>query len=228
MGHEIAILDIIFLAMIAGFIALRLRSVLGNKTGHEKDPEETGKNKLKESSHLKLVEEGDDAEASFAPEADNVSLEGLSKVAQNHLDTILSLEPDFNIAQFMMGASKAYPMILQSFWEGRMSEVEVFLSKDVFTMFSGAITAREQDGLTLENNLIETKETKLVDVEVADREAKLTVKFVSDIVSVTRDEDGNVVDGDSTDAVEVIDIWTFKRELGSKDPNWLLSETRAE
>ncbi|MCK5042096.1 MAG: hypothetical protein KAR62_07365, partial [Sphingomonadales bacterium] len=90
MDNGIAILDIILLAMIAGFIALRLRSVLGNKTGHEKDPEETGKKKLKESSHLKLVPDNSQDNEAPAYEGEPVSLDKLSKPAQSHLDTILS------------------------------------------------------------------------------------------------------------------------------------------
>ena len=227
MDNGIAILDIILLAMIAGFIALRLRSVLGNKTGHEKDPEETGKKKLKESSHLKLVPDDNQGDEVFVSSPDPVSLNKLSKQSQDHLDTILALEPSFSIEQFIEGAAKAYPMILQSFWDGRMAEVEGFLSKDVYTQFNGAVTGREQDGLTLDNRLIEMSDEVLLEVEVDNRVASLTVKFVSDIVSITRDEAGDVVSGDETDAIVVTDIWTFTRELGSNDPNWLLTATRA-
>lgn len=230
MGNSIQILDIIILAMIAGFIALRLRGVLGNKTGHEEQHKEENK-KVREdqASHLKLVKD-DEAEVEqqhFQQVYEPVSLEKLSKKAQGHLSTILSLESDFNIEQFVEGAGKAYPMILQSFWNGQMADVEGFLTEDVYTQFSGAVTAREHEGLTLENRLIETNEKNLEDIVVEDRLAKITVRFVSDIVSITRNEAGEVVAGDVSDAVEVVDIWTFKRELGSRDPNWLLSATRA-
>lgn len=227
MEQETGILDIIILAMIAGFIALRLRSVLGNKTGHEKGHEEANKRKQQENPHLQLVVDGEKDDEVFVSGSDPISLDGLSKKARKHLETIMALEPNFSIEQFMDGASYAYPMILQSFWDGNMSEVESFLNEDVYNMFSGAVTVREQDGLTLENNLIKITEKSLVDITIDDREAKLTVKFVSDIVLVTRDEAGDLVDGDATDADEVVDIWTFKRELGSKDPNWVLSATRA-
>ena len=229
MGDTIQILDIILLAMIAGFIALRLRSVLGNKTGHEENPEETGKRKLKEGAHLRLVEEGDleKSEASFVPGPDPVSLEGLTKVSKNHLNTILTLEPEFSIEQFMDGATKAHPMILEAFWLGHMNDVGGFLSEDVYNQFSGAVTAREQEGLVLENRLIETDEKTVDSILVDNRIAKITVRFVSSIVSITRNEDGEVVDGDVSDAIDVVDVWTFQRELGSRDPNWLLVATSA-
>ncbi len=118
-------------------------------------------------------------------------------------------------------------MVLEAFWAGRKEDIREFLSDQVYNQFSGAIDERENEGLKVENRLLDTDEISVDRAQLAGRTAEITIKFISDIIAVTRNREGSLVEGDLSDSIQVTDIWTFSRELGSRDPNWLLVATRA-
>ena len=209
--------EIVLLAMVALFVGLRLYAVLGRRTGHEQQP-------------VTRPEAVPNAEPS-APVADSAPerSEGAGLAYEDRaaagIRAIVSADPSFDVARFVEGAKAAYRMILEAFWKGDEEELTYLVGDTVRASFSEAIAARAAAGHRLENRLIGIERAVIVDAELRGRDASITVRFDADIAAVTRDEAGEVVAGSLTDAVETHDVWTFRRTLGSNDPNWLLVET---
>ncbi|WP_342359973.1 Tim44/TimA family putative adaptor protein [Terrarubrum flagellatum] len=143
------------------------------------------------------------------------------------LDAVAAADPSFNAESFSQGARAAYEMIVTSFSRGDRATLKNLLSKDVFEGFSAAIADRESKKHTAETTFVSIDEAKIVEAELKDRQAQATVRFVSKIISVTRDAAGAVVDGAGDKIVEVTDIWTFARDVRARDPNWVLIATEA-
>lgn len=215
------ILEIVILAMIAAFLGLRLYSVLGRRAEHE------------EESIPQRFESGD-APAALSPEARQAApaaaapageLDGLMPAVERGVRDIAGADRNFDLASFIEGAKGAYEMVLEAFWNGDRETLRELCDEDVFASFDAAIDAREKAGEKLENKLIRIEETRVHSASLDGRMARVAVLFVADIAAVTRDKDGNVVAGSLDDAVESRDIWTFSRNVGSRDPNWVLDET---
>ena len=222
MGDDTSIIQIVLLAMIAGFIMLRLRAVLGERTGEEPDHDQ--KNGMGGSPNNNGF--GNDDEAH---EVVNLDFgRGLNEPTRKGLMDIVEADPNFNMDQFLEGAKGAHTMILEAFWAGDRGQVEAFTSDEIAARFLGAIDAREEEKLTLENRVVDTNKVEINDARMHVSMSEITLKFVSDIIAITRNKEGEVVDGDMTDAIEVVDIWTFSRDTQSDDPNWLLVATRSE
>ncbi|WP_299194444.1 Tim44/TimA family putative adaptor protein [uncultured Erythrobacter sp.] len=213
--------EIIVLAMIAAFLGLRLYSVLGRRAEHE------------EESIPQRFDPADRPEAKNpqAPQAAQptplrpVELEGVMPAVERGIRDIAGADRNFDLAMFMEGAKGAYEMVLEAFWNGDRDALSELCDDDVYEGFSAAIDAREEAGHTLENKLIRIEETRIHSASLDKRMARIAILFVADIAAVTRDKDGNVVAGSLDDAVESRDIWTFSRNVGSSDPNWVLDET---
>jgi predicted lipid-binding transport protein (Tim44 family) len=116
-------------------------------------------------------------------------------------------------------------MILEAFWKGDREELRYLVAGDVLATFEQAIAEREAAGHRLDNRLITIERAMIEDARLTGRTAEIEVRFDADIAAVTRDRDGNVIAGTMTDAIPTHDIWTFRRTLGSGDPNWMLVET---
>lgn len=215
------ILEIVILAMIAAFLGLRLYSVLGRRAEHE------------EESIPQRFDAGDNAGApgSIAPQATQpvppraIELEGVMPAVERGVREIAAADRGFDISQFMQGAKGAYEMVLEAFWNGDRETLRDLCDDDVYEGFVAAIDEREAAGHTLENKLIRIEETRIHSASLDKRMARLAILFVADIAAVTRDADGNVIAGSLDDAIESRDVWTFSRNVGSNDPNWLLDET---
>ena len=211
-----AMVEIVVLAMVAGFLALRLYSVLGKRTGHEQPfaPVE---------DHAPLVANptfATPARAAIAP-ADSVFEES----AAAGVRAIIAMEPSFDVGRFMEGAKSAYRMILEAYWAGNEGELDGLTSDEVRAAFATSIIDRTTAGYVLDNRLVTIEKARIVSADVTGRVAQVTVAFDADIAAVTRDAEGNVVAGSLTDAVPTVDVWTFTRTLKSDDPNWILTDT---
>lgn len=235
MSDGVQTAEIIMYAMIAAFILLRLRSVLGRRTGREPPP--TGKRNGFADGNDRAG--ADDAGAAGA-EGEGQSrvaalIDALPMASQETIREIYRRDRSFDLEAFLGGAQSAYRMILEGFWAGSTDDIRPFLSDEVAKQFGDAIDQRQADGHTVENRLLETEKTSILTANIeagldegSDGDnVEIIVQFESDIVAVTRDSDGQVVEGDVTDTVHVTDIWTFARGLNSVDPNWTLVETRA-
>jgi predicted lipid-binding transport protein (Tim44 family) len=143
------------------------------------------------------------------------------------LTALIKVDPSFDPAQFLDGAKAAYEMVVGAFAEGDVKTLEQLLGEDVLEGFTRAIAEREQRGETLTSTLVGIDKADIIEAEIKDRQAFVTVKFVSELISVTRDTDGEVVEGDPKKVREVTDIWTFAREVASRNPNWKLVATEA-
>lgn len=233
------IYTIIFLAL-AVFIFIRLRSVLGQRTGRERPPYDpysrdaarpappaSDKVVTLPQRNMDLpgqpVPDEDEAPARFRWEG--VTQAGTPLAAA--LDQIAQAEPEFDARNFLAGAKSAYEMIVLAFASGDRRALKDLLAKDVYDGFVAAISEREGRGETMESRFISIDKADLVDASVRGRAAQVTVRFVSQLITVTRGRDGAVVDGSPDTVADVTDVWTFARDLGARDPNWKLVATEA-
>lgn len=226
MGESFQFLDIIFVAMVAAFIVLRLRSVLGRRTGHERPSPESvrGRDSVRDEKVISLPDRTDaEPEARGGAQVDF----GDSPAAAG-LTQIQIADPTFRLDQFIEGARSAYEMIVGAFAAGDTDALRPLLADDVYGNFDAAIEERQRRGQTLESTLVGIKRAEVVSAELEDGEARLTVRFESEIVSITKDGEGRIVEGDPHAVRQVTDLWTFSRDVRSSNPNWVLIATGSE
>ena len=208
---------IVLLAMIALFVGLRLYAVLGQRTGHEQRP----------VTRPEATPGPDPSTA--APEAKTAAAEpgGLAfeQGASAGIRAIIAADSSFDVARFLEGAQAAYRMVLEAFWKGDRAELAHLAGDDVRAAFETAIDEREAAGHKLDNRLVAIERAVIEDARLEARTAEIEVRFDAFVVAVTRDADGEVVAGSMSDAIPTHDVWTFRRALGSADPNWVLVET---
>ncbi|MCX9147029.1 Tim44/TimA family putative adaptor protein [Erythrobacter sp. WG] len=212
-------LEIVLLAMVAAFLGLRLYSVLGRRAEHEEEPAV----QRFESEEKPAVRPA--AIPAQPVAARPAELDGVMPAVERALRDIAAADPMFNLAQFLDGAKGAYRMILEAFWKGDRETLRELCDDDVYAGFVGAIDAREAAGETLDNTLIRIEEVRIHSAVLDGRMARIALLFVADIAAVTRDREGTVIAGSLDDAIESRDVWTFSRNVGARDPNWLLDET---
>jgi predicted lipid-binding transport protein (Tim44 family) len=143
------------------------------------------------------------------------------------LDAIAAADPSFDAKHFLAGAKQAYEMIVTAFAEGDQRTLKNMLSRDVYEGFEAAIREREGRGEAVESRFVSIDKADIVGAELRGRTAHVTVRFVSQLVSVTRDRAGAVVDGSPDKVTDVTDVWTFARDAQARDPNWKLVATEA-
>lgn len=211
-------LYVIILAMIAGFLALRLYGVLGKRTGHEQQPlPRAAEDRPAPITIPRTIE--------ATPEVREAGDRNIEPRAEAGLRAIVAGEPGFDVGQFLGGAQAAYRMTLEAYWKGDEETLVELVEDDVRTSFVEAIAARREAGETLDNRLVRVERAVIADAQLAGRDARITVRFDADIAAVTRDSEGVVIAGSMTDAVETHDVWTFARTLRAGDPNWKLADT---
>jgi len=214
---EARLFYVVLLAMVAGFLAMRLYSVLGKRTGHEQPLPRAAEDRPALAAVPRTVE--------AVPDVREVANRNLEPKAEPGLRAIVAGEPGFDVARFLEGAQAAYRMVLEAFWKGDEDALADLAVDDVRAAFVEAIEARREAGEVLDNRLVSIERALIADASLTGREARITVRFDADIAAVTRDAEGNVLAGSLTDAVETHDVWTFMRTLKSGDPNWKLVDT---
>jgi predicted lipid-binding transport protein (Tim44 family) len=232
MSDGFAYIDILFFAMVAAFIALRLRSVLGRRTGHEQRRRSGGIFGPSRTNGAGEAKNGKDnvvalPDRTDAPVEADAAITGLADgKVKTGLTQIRLADPSFDLSQFLAGARGAFEMIVEAYGAGDKDALRPLLADDVFDGFAGALDQRRAKGQTLESQLIAIRGADVVEARMHGSNARIAIRFASEQVNVVRDADGNVLDGDPGTAEEVIDIWTFERDTRSTDPNWALVETR--
>ena len=228
------IYTIIFLAL-AVFIFLRLRSVLGQRTGSERPPYDRAAPSVAQRTQENNVVPMPGAvidQAPLAPTAD-VALpserwKGLAEagtpLAQG-LDAIVAQDSAFDPRHFISGGRSAYEMIVLAFANGDRRALKDLLSTEVYESFDAVIKDREKHEQKTETRFVSIDKAELVNAEARDRSAQLTVRFVSQMISITRDKAGTIVDGNPDKVADITDVWTFARDTTSRDPNWKLVGT---
>ena len=220
---ESSLTAIIILALVAVFIGLRLYSVLGERTGHEQPIL-----KPADSEADARVEQRTQARSSTS--AAPVDLDELAylPMAGPGIRALLAADLGFDVARFLEGSKSAYRLILESFWKGDLETMRPYVDGHVFETFAAAVEQRKKDGLVLDNRLVAIDQAVIAAAEVERSVALVTVRFEADIAAITRNAAGEVVAGSLSDAVQTRDRWTFRRDISSRDPNWLLVETDEE
>jgi predicted lipid-binding transport protein (Tim44 family) len=217
MSNGFPFIDIIFFAAVALFIAFRLRNVLGRRTGHERRPEASTVTPGSRDNVVSLPGREEQAEAAFSHIDDAELREGLTAIRR--------ADPDFDLEGFLMGARQAFEMIVDAFARGDAEALRPLLADEVYNGFKDAIDQRREAGETLESEVVAIKQADAVEARMDGSWACVTVRFVSDQVNVTRDAEGNILDGDPEQLSEIVDLWTFARDTSTRDPNWELVST---
>ncbi|MDQ2955197.1 MAG: Tim44/TimA family putative adaptor protein [Pseudomonadota bacterium] len=228
------IYTIIFLAL-AVFIFLRLRSVLGQRTGRERPPYDPySARDARTATNDKVVAlPGRKTDAAARPAETVEPADRWRGIAEQGsavgkgLDAIAAADPNFDAQHFIAGARAAYEMIVNAFAVGDRRALKGLLSREVYEGFEAAIREREAKGETVESKFVSLDNAEITGAELRGNTAQITVRFVSQLISVTRDRAGNVVEGSPDKITEVTDVWTFARDLTSRDPNWKLVATEA-
>ena len=213
---------IVILALVALFIGLRLYSVLGERTGHEQQPIP----KAAEADPRAAPQVAQPAVAQPVP-ADSPDM-AYVPTAGPGVRAILAADSSFDVARFLEGAKSAYRMILEAFWKGDLASLRGHVDDHVYDAFAAAVEQRTAGGLTLDNRLVTIDQAVISEATLERGVAILAVRFEADIAAVTRNSEGQVVAGSLSDAVQTRDLWTFRRDTNSRDPNWLLIETDEE
>jgi len=226
------IYTIVFFA-IAVVIFVRLYGVLGQKTGSERPPlppvDDRDDGTAGNDNVIPITRQTDVARRDVAPatvDAPEVDAAPETPLA-GALRTIVSADRAFDPKHFVDGAKTAYEMIVTAYARGDRRTLKSLLSKEVADRFGQGIDDREKKGEKVEFTFVGIDRAEIVEASLAEGMARVTVRFAAKVISVTRNAGGDVVDGDATKLADLVDVWTFAREVASADPNWRLVETRA-
>ncbi|MBL4803758.1 MAG: Tim44 domain-containing protein [Alphaproteobacteria bacterium] len=225
--------DLIVYALVAAGLVFWLRNILG--TNHEEEserpntyisPESTDtsrpdvdRSEKPQSAEQQIIALADDKRSDYG--VDN-------KTAENGLIDIAKADRDFDVEFFLQGAQDAFAMIVEAFAAGDRIALKELLAEEVFKAFDGAIEEREEKGHTQVTDIHAIRKAMITKAYVQGKKAFITVKFTADESSVTRDAEGNTIAGDPDRVTKMNDIWTFGREIRSKNPAWLVYETRGD
>lgn len=223
----------LFFLVAAVLIFLQLRSVLGRRTGNEKppfdpySPKDLAKGPGSEDSKVVTLQRKGDTDSENRYDAVDAYAKPDTELNVKLRD-VVNADPSFEPKEFLNGARMAYEMIVMAFAEGDRKTLKGLLSREVFDGFNAAITEREQRGETVKSTFVGIEKADIVQASVKDSEVQVTVRVLSQLISATFAKDGSVVDGDAEAVGEVNDLWTFSRDVRSRDPNWKLVATESE
>jgi predicted lipid-binding transport protein (Tim44 family) len=223
----------LFFLVAAVLIFLQLRSVLGRRTGNEKppfdpySPKDLAKGPGSEDSKVVTLQRKGDTDSENRYAAVDAYAKPDTELNAKLRD-VVNADPSFEPKEFLNGARMAYEMIVMAFAEGDRKTLKGLLSREVFDGFNAAITEREQRGETVKSTFVGIEKADIVQASVKDSEVQVTVRVLSQLISATFAKDGSVVDGDAEAVGEVDDLWTFSRDVRSRDPNWKLVATESE
>ncbi|WKL19765.1 Tim44/TimA family putative adaptor protein [Agrobacterium tumefaciens] len=223
----------LFFLVAAVLIFFQLRSVLGRRTGNEKppfdpySPRDVAKGPVTDDNKVvTLPKRGEAEDENRFAEAD--ALAPVDSGLNASLRDVMTKDPTFRPKEFLNGARMAYEMIVMGFADGDRKTLKNLLSKDVFDGFDAAISERESRGEVVKSTFVGIEKADITQAAVRDSEVQITLRLVSQLISATYDKDGKLVDGDPDAVAEVDDIWTFSRDIRSRDPNWKLIATESE
>lgn len=221
-------LDIVVFAVIAVVLIWKLRGVLGQRTGNEREPQD-----LLSRRNAPGAESPADKEAGAVgdnvirlPNRNPPKIDEPEEEVSPEVARVRALDPTFDAAEFLEGAKIAFDMILVAFGTDDIKSLRSLLTPEVLKTFTAAIEARRKAGETLESQLISIRSAEIDGTRVDGTTVFVTVRFVSEQVSCLRDKNGVVIDGDEAHVLMLTDLWTFSRNTRLRDPNWFLAETR--
>lgn len=223
----------LFFLVAAVLIFLQLRSVLGRRTGNEKppidpySPRDAARSPSSDDNKVvTLPKRGEAEEENRYAEIDAVAPVGSS--LNDSLRELSKTDPSFRPKEFLNGARMAYEMIVMAFADGDRKSLKNLLSKEVYDGFNAAITEREGRGEVVKSTFVGIEKIDMTGASIRDSEEQITLRIISQLISATYDKEGKLIDGDAENVSEVDDIWTFSRDIRSRDPNWKLIATESE
>ena len=221
---------------VAVFVLFRLRSVLGTRTGNERPPIDrsrstpTEKQTVNEDTVVPIRPRAaqpdlDDERRARKLEAEIEQAAAGNAELATGLKSVAEADPTFSPKSFLEGAKQAYEMIVTAFAEGDRQTLKNLLDKPIYDSFQRAITEREGEGKTVDFTFVGLPRIAIVDAEFDKKDVNVTVDFHAEVVSATRDKDGNLVEGNADQVQTIADEWTFSRNPKSRDPNWKVIAT---
>jgi predicted lipid-binding transport protein (Tim44 family) len=223
----------LFFLVAAVLIFLQLRSVLGRRTGNEKppfepySPRDLAKGPGSEDGKVVTLPRREDA----VPDERFASIDGFAKPGtplNDSLREVVKHDPNFNPKEFLNGARMAYEMIVMAFADGDRKTLKSLLSREVLEGFEAVIADRESRGEVVKSTFVGIERAEITQAAVKDNEELITVRIICQLITATYDKAGALIDGDAEQVSEVNDLWTFARDVRSRDPNWKLVATESE
>lgn len=224
MGEGFQYGDLIFLGLVALFIGLRLRSMLGKQTGL--DPREAWKKATREASQEKVIQIPDRVSKAQKQEEEIIleKLKGNVSVSDG-LKAIKQADPQFSTTDFVAGSKLAFEWVVSAFSKGDKDKLKMLLSDDRYREFVREVDANLEAGKIQDTTLVAITAADIIEAAMVGSRAQITVQFATEQVSVTRDKDKNIISGDASAIENVVDTWTFERDTASRDPNWKITVT---
>ncbi|QCI96651.1 Tim44/TimA family putative adaptor protein [Agrobacterium larrymoorei] len=222
----------LFFLVAAVLIFLQLRSVLGRRTGNEKPPidpytaREVSKAPADDNKVVTLPKRGEGEEENRFAAVDAIAPAGTA--LNDSLRELVKSDASFQPKEFLNGARMAYEMIVMAFADGDRKTLKNLLSKEVYEGFDAAISERESRGEVVKSTFVGIEKIDITQAAIRGSEEQITLRIISQLISATYDKDGKLVNGDAENVSEVDDIWTFSRDIRSRDPNWKLIATESE
>jgi len=220
--------ELILYALAAAGLVFWLRSILGTRHGDERERPNPFTAPSPETPNAPITDSEDAIGLSMADARPvlprNVSI--VSGDVELALSELSQKEADFDISKFSMAAQDAFALIVECFAEGDRDTLKNLVEPPVYQAFDAAITAREQSGETMKTEIHAVRKAEILEAKSDERVAYITIRFVADETCVIRAKDGSIISGDPDRITEMNDIWTFARPLRSRDPAWLLHQTR--
>lgn len=227
---EIDLPTVIF-ALVALFVAFKLRSVLGMRQDSERPGGLLAPLRRVPSAPTPPVAQPDAAASTPVPPAPADRWKGVAEAdpaVWSGLDAIAAADHSFSPQAFLSGARVAYDMVVHAFAAGDSATLRNLMTPEAFANFDNAIRARAAAGHTMTTTVVSIDDATIVGAHLLGATAQLSVRFASKLASVTRDAQGAVVDGSPNTVADHIDLWTFARDVRSRDPNWQLTATESE
>ncbi len=226
MSEGIPYSDIIILALIAGFILLRLRHVLGQKTGHENPDFFKPRQEVTPDRKETVIQLSEKILKPKAKEEADPAMAGISDaMTAQYLKDIKAKDAGFSLTQFMDGAKMAFEMVFDAFAKGDTQTLKMLLADNVLADFERELEKRNAQENKEETTLVAVTSRELTRANLLGNMARLTVKFTSEQITVVRGTDGQIVEGDASETQDVESEWVFERDVTSKNPNWKIIET---
>ncbi len=230
MGDGFQYIDILLFAGIAIFLILKLGRTLGKRTGHE-----TSADDLIQPMSESPNDKGDDKDSVITlpsqrrrqEEADK-QYSGENNPLSIGIAEIKKIDQNFDPLNFIDGANMAFEMVLKAFVEADGNSLKMLLAPNVYENFSTAIREREKSNQHIEDTLVGIEKSDILEVSLEEDVANVTIKFITKQVNILYDIDNNIIEGDPHKVIDVIDIWTFSRDMKSNNPNWTLVSTRSQ
>lgn len=219
--------DIIILALIAGFIALRLRNTLGKDVGHRPDSSQLRAQMGKELEErvVSLASAQKAALEKNKEEAKDKAYEALTDALQKKVDSIKKHDPEFSLTEFVEGAKGAFEWVVKAFNDGEKSTLKQLLSSEVYAEFEDAMVDRLSSQAQAHTTLVAINDVHVVDAEIKKQSSRITLRFESEQIHVVKNESEEIISGDASEVIHVEDEWVFERSLKSRDPNWTIIDT---